>query len=139
MSYKRIMGLDIGKVRIGIAFTDLLKIIASPYETYKCSGEEAVDFKYIADLAKVKETETIVCGMPYNMDGTDSDQTKYCREFIKKLSEFTDCKIVYVDERLSSWEAEQMMLEDDVSRKHRKEVIDKIAASIILDSYLKTL
>ncbi|MEG1519787.1 MAG: Holliday junction resolvase RuvX, partial [Clostridia bacterium] len=110
---KRIIGLDIGDVRIGIACSDLMRIIASPYETYKRKNEGDVDFQYIANLAKEKEADTIVCGMPYSMDGTDSKQTVKAREFIEKLKTFTDCKVVFVDERLSSWAADQMMIQDD--------------------------
>ncbi len=139
MIYKRLIGLDIGHVRIGIACSDLMRIISSPYETYKRKNIDDQDFEYLAKFAKDKEADTIVCGMPYNMDGTDSEQTTRVREFIEKLKTFTDCKIVDVDERLSSWEADQMMLEDDVSREDRKLSIDKIAASIILESYMRTL
>ncbi len=136
---KRIIGLDVGNVRIGVACSDLMRIIASPYETYKRKNDGDADFIYLANLAKEKEADTIVCGMPYNMDGTDSEQTKNVREFIEKLKTFTDCKVVFVDERLSSWAAEQMMLDDDVRRDKRKQNIDKIAASIILESYMSRL
>lgn len=136
---KRIIGLDVGDVRIGIACSDLMRIIASPYETYKRKNDGDVDFEYIAKFAKDKEADTIVCGMPYSMDGTDSEQTKKVRAFIEKLKTFTDCKIEFVDERLSSWAADQMMLQDDVSREKRKQSIDKIAASIILESYMNKL
>lgn len=135
---KRIIGLDVGDVRIGIACSDLLRIISSPLETYVRKGDDR-DFEYIGELACQKEADTIVVGLPYNMDGTDSEQTKKTRDFIEKLKTFTDCKIVAVDERLSSWAAEQMLLEGDVRREKRKKVIDKVAASIILDSYLQRL
>lgn len=135
---KRVIGIDYGDVRIGIACSDLLRIIASPYETYKRLGDDR-DFEYIAKLAIEKEADTIVVGVPYSMDGTESEQTKKTRTFIEKLKSFTDCKIVEIDERLSSWAAEQMLLEGDVRREDRKKVIDKVAASIILDSYLQRL
>lgn len=135
---KRVIGIDYGDVRIGIACSDLLRIIASPYETYKRLGDDR-DFEYIAKLAIEKEADTIVVGVPYSMDGTESEQTKKTKAFIEKLKSFTDCKIVEIDERLSSWAAEQMLLEGDVRREDRKKVIDKVAASIILDSYLQRL
>ncbi len=135
---KRVIGIDYGDVRIGIACSDMLRIIASPYETYKRLGDDR-DLEYIARLAKEKDADTIVVGVPYSMDGTESEQTKKTRAFIESLKGFTDCKIVEIDERLSSWAAEQMLLEGDVRREDRKKVIDKVAASIILDSYLQRL
>ncbi|MBR1971170.1 MAG: Holliday junction resolvase RuvX [Clostridia bacterium] len=135
---KRIIGLDVGDVRIGIASSDLLRIIASPLETYKRKGDDR-DFEYIANLVKEKDADTIVCGLPYSMDGTESEQTKKTRDFAEKLQTYTDAKIVFVDERLSSWAAEQMLLDDDMSRKNRKQVIDKVAASIILETYMQKI
>lgn len=135
---KRIVGLDVGDVRIGIACSDLLRVISSPYETYVRKGDDR-DFEYIANFAIKQEADTIVVGIPYSMDGTESNQTLKVRYFIDKLKTYTDCKIELVDERLSSWAAEQILLEDDVSRKKRKKVIDKIAASIILESYMQRL
>jgi len=135
---KRIVGLDVGDVRIGIACSDLLRVIASPYETYTRKGDDR-DFEYLANFAKEKEADTIVVGIPYSMDGTESNQTLKVRQFIETLKKYTDCKIELVDERLSSWAAEQMLLNDDVSREKRKKVIDKIAASIILESYMQRL
>lgn len=135
---KRIVGLDVGDVRIGVACSDLLRVIASPYETYTRKGDDR-DFEYLANLAKEKEADTIVVGIPYSMDGTESNQTQKVRQFVETLKKYTDCKIELVDERLSSWAAEQMLLSDDVSREKRKKVIDKIAASIILESYMQRL
>ncbi len=135
---KCIMALDVGDKRIGVAKSDLLQVIASPYETYTRKGtdKDDIDFLYLSKLFVDLMAETVVIGMPYAMDGTDSPQTTKVRQFIEKLKTFTDLKIVTVDERLSSWAAEQMLLEGDMRREKRKQVIDKVAASIILKNYM---
>lgn len=137
---KRIIALDVGDVRIGIASSDMLRIIASPYETYTCKGEEA-DFAYIKEVVKKQDADTVVLGLPLNMDGTDSAQTMKVRAFKEKLAIYlgSEIKLVFVDERLTSAAAEKILLEGDMSRAKRKMTIDKIAASIILDSYLKMI
>ncbi len=137
---KRIIALDVGDVRIGIASSDLLRIIASPYETYICKSEEE-DFAYIKEVVKKQDADTVVLGLPLNMDGTDSAQTTKVRVFKEKLASYLgeSIKLVFVDERLSSAAAEKILLEGDMSRAKRKVTIDKIAASIILDSYLKMI
>ena len=135
--YKRIMALDVGDVRIGIAMTDLLRIIASPYQSFTRTENEEADLKYFASLAKEKSVYLIVVGLPLNMDGTEGARAITCREFGQKLSGFTDAEIVFWDERLSTVEAEGYLIQEGKSRKDRKKVIDSIAAQIILESYMK--
>ncbi|MBE7082802.1 MAG: Holliday junction resolvase RuvX [Clostridiales bacterium] len=137
MQYKRIMCLDYGDVRIGIAFSDLLQIVASPYETYTRKNLES-DLAFFADLCKKQDVETIVIGLPYNMDGTSGERNKVTKEFGALLSQATGLDIVYVDERLSSVEAEDVLAEAKVPAIKRKGLIDKIAASIILQTYLNS-
>ncbi|MFI3167431.1 MAG: Holliday junction resolvase RuvX [Bacillota bacterium] len=137
---KRIIALDVGDVRIGIASSDMLRIIASPYETYTCKKDDR-DFEYIKEVVKKQDADTVVLGLPLNMDGTDSLQTEKVRAFKEKLATYLgeEIKLVFVDERLTSVAAEKILLESDMSRAKRKMTIDKIAASIILDSYLKMI
>ena len=136
MKQGRIMSLDYGEVRIGIAMSDLLQTIASPFETYRRKGHDQ-DITYLSNLARENEVVKIVIGLPLNMDGTEGERAEKTREFGEKLKEKTGVDIVFVDERLSSVEAEEMLIQSGMRREKRKEVIDKVAAAIILESYLK--
>lgn len=138
MKQGKIMALDYGEVRIGIAMTDMLQTIASPFETYKRKSVEK-DLDYLVDIAKENYVSEIIMGLPLNMDGTEGDRASKTREFGDKLKEKSGLEIVYVDERLTSVEAEEILIESGMRREKRKEVIDKIAASLILESYLNRL
>ncbi len=134
----RVMSLDLGDVRIGVAMSDLLKIIANGYETYKKVGGDK-DIAYITALAVANEVDTIVIGLPINMDGTSGVRVEKTYAFADKLREQTQAKIVFQDERLTTVSAERMLIEGNVRRDKRKTVIDKIAATIILQQYLDTV
>jgi len=130
------MALDLGKVRIGIAISDIMGIIASGYQTFERTGDEQKDMQNLAQLAKEKECATIVIGLPLNMDGSIGPSALASQEFGKKLKAYTDITIAYWDERLSTVSAERALLSADMRRDKRKKIIDKVAASIILQSYL---
>ena len=132
----RVMALDLGDARTGIAFSDPMMIIANGYETYKRVNEEK-DLKYVCDLAKEKDVGVIVIGLPINMDGTKGESVDKSVNFGNKLKELMpNMKIEYIDERLTTVSAERMLIDADVRRDKRKQVIDKIAATIILETYL---
>ncbi len=131
----RKMALDYGEVRIGVAFSDPLGIIASGYETY-VRKELTRDLAYFYDLAKQKEVDTIIIGLPINMNGTEGERANATRVFGEKLKEATGLVVKYLDERLSSVSAERLLIEADVRRENRKKFIDKISATIILQNYL---
>jgi len=131
----RKMALDYGEVRIGIAFSDLLCIIASGYETYTRKDLDK-DLTYLDSLAKEKEVDTIVLGLPINMDGTEGERAIATRTFGEQLKEKTGLPVVYLDERLTSVSAERLLISADVRRENRKKVIDKVSATIILQDYL---
>lgn len=131
----RKMALDYGEVRIGIAFSDIMNIIANGYETYTRKDLDS-DLQYLASLCKEKEVDTIVIGLPVNMDGTEGERAIKTREFAEKLSTITQLPIKFLDERLTSVSAEKMLIEASVRREKRKQVIDKISATIILQNYL---
>ena len=137
MQYKRIMCLDYGDVRIGIAFSDLLQTIASPYDTYT-RREINQDIQFFKDLAIKQEVEKIVIGLPFNMDGTVGERIEVTKKFGELLSNELNLPVEYVDERLSSVEAEDILAEAKVPAIKRKGLIDKIAAGIILQSYLNS-
>lgn len=134
----RIVALDIGDVRIGVAVSDFMRIIANPRETYIRKNEDA-DIEYFIQLAKKEEADTFVVGLPINMDGTEGPRVEICRAFGEKLREKSGLKVDYQDERLTTVTAERMLIEADVRREKRKQVIDKVAATIILESYLNRM
>lgn len=133
----RVMALDLGDSRIGIALSDPMKIIANGYETYTRLKDER-DFTHIVDIVKEKEVEIVVIGLPINMDGTMGERVEKSKVFGEKLKPLLpkNVKIDYIDERLTTVSAEKMLIDADVRRDKRKTVIDKIAATIILQSYL---
>lgn len=132
----RKMSLDLGDRRIGVATSDLLGLIANPLETYTRSSLKD-DIEHIAKLVKDYEVDCIVLGLPINMDGTEGERVEKSREFGRILSaNIPNIRIDYMDERWTTVSAERMLIEADVSREKRKTVIDKVAATIILQSYL---
>ena len=129
------MGIDFGLARIGIALSDETKFLATPYETYKRKGEE-IDINHLIEIITTKNVDEIVCGLPMNMAGEEQEIAQKTREFMLKLKEQTNIKIEFVDERLSSLMAEEMLKETERDWKKRKEKLDAVAASIILQDYL---
>ena len=138
MLYKKIMGLDVGDKRIGIAFSDALRITAQGYETYTRQSESE-DVAHIKELFLQQNAESIVCGLPKNMNGTIGPQAEKVRAFAALVEEATGTEIIFSDERLTTVFAERALLEADVSRKKRRKVIDKLAAVTILQGYLDSL
>lgn len=129
------MGVDFGGKRIGIAFSDLSGTIATAYEVYVSQNEER-DIDYLASLAKKREVSKVVFGLPLNADGTESDQTRWTRDFATKFSEKSEIETDFEDERFSSLEAEELLKEAKMNWKQRKLILDKVAAEIILQNYL---
>ena len=129
------IGLDIGTVRIGIATSDLLGIIASSYEVYK-RRNLFLDAKYIASLADKLDADLFVIGLPLKMDGSEGDSVKMVKDFAEELQKYSSVPIVFQDERLSTVSAERILIESNMRREKRKGVIDQIAATIILQNYL---
>ena len=129
------MGIDFGLSRIGIALSDDTKFLATPFETYKRKGDE-IDLEYLINLINTKKVDEIVCGLPMNMAGEEQEIAKRTREFMLHLQEKLEIKIEFVDERLSSLMAEELLKETERDWKKRKEKLDAVAASIILQDYL---
>jgi putative holliday junction resolvase len=130
---KRIMGVDLGEKRIGIAVSDLLGMTAQGVETYLRKGEG--DAEYIANKAKQLGADTIVAGLPLNMNGTEGPAVQKVREFMDEVKKL-GMDIAFQDERLTTVSAERTLIEADMSREKRRKVIDKLAAVYILSTYL---
>lgn len=131
---ERIVALDVGDRRIGIAVSDPLGITAQPIETYTRVGY-GPDTRRIAQLAQQYDTNRILCGLPLNMDGTQGFQTQKVREFAAKLEE-AGLTVEFYDERMTTVLAEDALLEADMRRENRKKKVDMVAAVMILQSYL---
>ncbi len=128
------LAIDLGDARTGIAVSES-SIIATGLETYK-RVELKRDLQYIADLTKQYKIDVVVFGLPLNMDGTEGERVEKTKAFAEQLLPLIDAKIDYEDERLTSVVAEEMLIEGGMRRDKRKKVIDKIAATIILQAYL---
>ena len=137
----RKIGLDVGDKTIGVAVSDELMIAANGITTIERVGIRKDCDKVIAYI-KEYECDTVVMGLPLKLDGTDSPQTEKVREFRTMLENkmkstgMANVEIVFQDERLTTVQAERVLIEADLSRKKRKDVIDKQAAVLILQSYL---
>ena len=131
---ERIIALDVGDRRIGIAVSDPLGFTAQPVETYTRVGY-GPDTRRIAQLAQQYDTNRILCGLPLNMDGTQGFQTQKVREFAAKLEE-AGLTVEFYDERMTTVLAEDALLEADMRRENRKKKVDMVAAVMILQSYL---
>ncbi len=131
-----IVGLDIGKSRIGIAKSDPLNILASPVEVYKCTKNLGLDAKYISNKINEFGGELVVIGLPIKLNGEQGDSVKMAQDFGAAVQKFNKTPIVFFDERLSTVEAEEILIHRGYSREKRKMVIDAVAATIILQSYI---
>ena len=134
----RIMALDVGSRTIGIACSDALLMTAQGIETIRRTSLEN-DFKRLSELISEYEVHELVVGMPKNMNGTKGDRAEKTEEFVEKMKAVIDLPVTFWDERLSTVMAERQLIAADVSRKKRKDVIDKMAAVVILQGYLDRL
>ena len=129
----RLLGIDYGKARIGIAISDEEKIIATPLETIK-NQKDYLDI--ILNLIKEKNVEKTIIGLPLLMSGKDSDFTTEVREFAKKIKTLSNIEVVLWDERLTSKEVEKFLISEKIKRKKRAKLVDSMSAVLILQSYL---
>ena len=133
-----LMGLDFGEKTIGVAVSDRRRSVASPLETVR-RRKFTADAGRLLEIAAAREIGGIVLGLPLNMDGTEGPRCQSTRAFARNLSGLTDLPIAFWDERLSTVAAERALLEADTSRARRAEVIDHVAAGVILQGALDRL
>lgn len=131
----KLLGLDYGDRRIGVAVSDAFGWTAQGIEVVQ-RRDDASHMQRIAELATLHEVEEVVVGLPKNMNGTIGPRGELCIEFAESLRELLGLPVHLWDERLTTVSAERTLLEADVSRKKRKQVVDKIAAGLILQNYL---
>ena len=137
MNDSRVMGIDYGVRKIGVAISDPLKIISYPYKT--------IDVKktpdYISEIKKIvdeKKIESIVVGYPITLSGNSSAQTKITQNFIDKIASVLNISIYKCDERLSSQEAKRYLRQQNIKIGHNKEKVDQMSASLILRQFLSS-
>lgn len=135
----RIMGLDFGSKTVGVAISDELLTIAQPLEIVrrKEANKLRQTLARIEELIVEYEVEEIVLGLPLNMDDTEGERVALTREFQEKLERRTGLPVYTWDERLTTVEADNAMIEAGIRRENRKEYVDKIAAALILQGYLE--
>ena len=134
----RYLGLDLGTKTLGLSLSDKTNTIATPYETIHFKENEyAGVLKSLEKIVKEKEITDFVLGLPKNMNNSLGFASERSLEFKKILEEYFSLPVHLVDERLSTVEAEKILLLSDKSRKKRKKVIDNVASSLILETFLK--
>ena len=135
---KRIMGIDYGDARTGVAMSDLLcSLVGSTAVVPSRNTEKAI--ADIVRMAKENEVERIVVGLPRNMDGTEGPRAELCRQFADRLREATGLEIVMWDERRTTVEAHNILSQHNYHGQKRKNTVDAVAASLILEGYLNSL
>ncbi len=135
---QRILALDVGDKRIGVAVSDPLGYTAQGLETYTRKETLEQDVNYILTLAERYRPVRLLFGMPRNMDGSYGFQSEKVRAFADAVLQNWDGEYDFYDERLTTAAAERVLLDADVSRKKRRQVIDKMAAVVILQGYMET-
>jgi putative Holliday junction resolvase len=134
-SGQRLMGLDVGAKTIGIAFSDVRRVVATPRETIRRT-KFTRDVETLRRLIEANDVGGLVIGLPINMDGSEGPRCQSVRQFAANLLAKIDIPVAFWDERLSTVAAERALIEADVSRKRRAEVVDKMAAAYILQGAL---
>ena len=130
----RILALDVGDKRIGVAVSDAMRLIAAPHSVYTRVGY-GPDVKHFRGLYEALGADLIVCGLPRNMDGSEGFQAAKVRAFADKLME-AGLPVAFQDERLTTVSAHQALIEGGMRREDRKMTVDKVAAAVILQAYL---
>jgi putative Holliday junction resolvase len=152
----RWLALDVGEARIGIAISDATGFLASPYRTLHVTRDESQSWKAIQDVIEETETEGLVVGLPISLDGELHSQGKWVQAFAERLKQHITVPITFWDERLSTVEAERLLVEggqvepgkrykttgggkrNKAKRRRKKQEVDALAAAVILQEYLDT-
>lgn len=134
----RILGIDYGEARTGLAITDELRITAQGLQTIYTQGNDKIILKKIDELLEIYNIDTIVIGMPYHMNGTKSERAEITEKFIHKLKcKYNKLKIDYIDERLTTVAAHKTMNFLNINKHKKRNIVDTISAVYILETYLE--
>lgn len=133
---KRIVAVDYGMARIGVAISDPSQIIASPIHTLQNQKKAELSAKALLEVIKEYEVEEIVVGLPFKLNGKHSLSTDETLHFVEELKKVSSCPVKTWDERLTTLQVERAMKDNSMSRKKRSKVIDAACATLILQSYL---
>jgi len=137
MQNNKVLGLDLGSKTLGIAISDVFATFAQPVETFQFKTNHYKHaIEYVALLVEKENVTTIVLGLPINMDNTENERSEISRRFAKKLEGATKINVVLWDERMSTMEVERVLIDGGVRREKRKQHVDKLAATVILQNYL---
>ena len=133
----RVLGVDLGNRTVGMAISDYLGIIANPIGTFRFEDQDLKKaLSYVKEKVSEYGVEKIVLGLPKNMNGSIGFQAEYCLKFKEILENELKMEVIMIDERLTSKQADVIMLQADLSRQKRKKNVDKLAATLILQTYL---
>lgn len=132
----RALGLDLGTKRIGVAISDSAGTIATPIDTVARSGDRPREHREIAALVTEWEAEIVVVGLPLSLDGSLGPMAKKCLAETKALGDTLDVPVVPYDERLTTVTAERSLMEQEMKADARRRVVDKVAASVMLQAWL---
>lgn len=131
-----LIGLDVGDARIGVAYSDELGITAHPLCTLTRKNRQ-VDLVAISDLVSIHKAERVIIGLPISLDGTIGTQARSVQKFAERLGKVLEVPIEFWDERFTTVEAEEVLRELNKNAKKQKDIIDQVAATIILGEYLE--
>ena len=136
----RLLGIDYGDARVGIAISDALGITAQGLKTIHHNGNDKILLKELDNILSEYEISTFVVGMPYNMNGTSSDRVEATNKFIHKLKcKYNDIEIETIDERLTTVEAHRTMNDLNINPKNKRNIVDTISAVYILEIYMNKI
>lgn len=136
MSMKRVLGLDLGSRRIGVAVSDRSGTIASPLTVLTRGRAQSDDHRRVAELVAEEEAEAVVVGLPLNMDGSEGRAAKGARAECVGLATVLSVPVVLHDERLTTVEADRVLMEARMRAEARRRLVDKVAAAVMLQSWL---
>jgi putative holliday junction resolvase len=134
MATGRVLGIDLGEARVGVAISDDLGLLAHPLETIDATRRDPCD--RVEELAREKQVDAIIVGVPRNMDGSFGPAALKARELIERLRERVSCNVIPWDERLTTVAAERALREAGRKAKQQRSVIDQVAAQILLQSWI---
>lgn len=135
---QRLLGLDLGEKTIGLALSDTLRTVATPFKTLK-RGKFSADASALGALIAEHGVGGLIVGLPLNMDGSEGPSVQSARAFARNFAKVSECPIAFMDERLSTAAVTRTLIDADASRRRRSEVVDKMAAAYILQSALDRL